>query len=141
MLIANLVHAIIGRFGIPFWVQALKAPKGIILPIVIILCVVGIYLEALSVFEVGIMFFFTVIGYIARKLAFSLVSLFMGFMLAPMLEHSLRQTLALYDNIFVLFTRPVALPFMLIVFYMLWRTYFSMLWRTYFQKRKKHRQE
>ncbi len=71
------------------------------------------------------MFVFTVIGYIARKLAFSLVSLFIGFMLAPMLEHSLRQTLTLYGNLYVLFTRPVALPFMLIILYMLWKIYFK----------------
>ena len=125
MLMANLVHAIIGRFGIPIWVQILKAPKGIILPTVIILCVIGVYMPQSSLFEVGLMFLFTAIAYIMRKMSYSLVSLFMGFMLAPMLEHSLRQTLTLYDSLLVLFTRPFAVPFMLLTLFIIWRMYFQ----------------
>jgi len=121
MLMANLVHAIIGRYGSPIWVQALKAPKGIILSAVIILCVVGVYMPALSKFEVGLMLFFTGLGYIMRKLSFSIVSFFMGFMLGPMLEHSLRQTITLYGSATVLFTRPIALIFMVITLFIIWR--------------------
>ena len=125
MLMANAVHAIIGRYGIPVWVQVLKAPKGIILPAVIILCVVGVYMPASSIFEVGVMFVFMAIGYIMRKLSYSLVSLFMGFMLGPMLEHSLRQTLQLYGNVGVLFTRPISLPLMAITLFLILRTVFK----------------
>lgn len=125
MLMANAVHALIGRWGSPIWVQVLKAPKGIILPAVIVLCVIGVYLPASSLFEVGLMFLFMGVGYIMRKLSFSLVSFFMGFLLGPMLEHSIRQTLELYHTISVLFTRPTALPFMLITIFMIWRIAFK----------------
>lgn len=121
MLMANMVHALIGRYGIPIWVQILKAPKGIIFPVVIVLCVIGVYMPASSSFEVGLMFLFMAIGYIMRKLSYSLVSLFMGFMLGPMLEHAIRQTLMLYGTLSVLFTRPVAVPFMLITLFLIWR--------------------
>ena len=125
MLMANLVHAFIGRLGIPIWVKVLRAPKGIILPLVIVLCVVGVYLPSSSIFEVGLMFLFMAAGYIMRKMSYSLVSFFMGFMIGPMLEHSLRQTLMLYGNLSALFTRPVALPFMLITLFLILRIGFQ----------------
>jgi len=125
MLMANAVHALIGRYGSPIWVQVLKAPIGIILPSVIVLCVIGVYLPASSLFEVGLMFMFMMVGYILRKLSYSLVSFFMGFLLGPMLEHSIKQTMMLYGNMTVLITRPAALPFILITLYLIWRIGFS----------------
>lgn len=122
MLMANAVHLVVGRAGIPIWVLSLRIPKPIILSCVIVLCVVGVYVPSSSFFEIGLMFAFALLGYFMRKTGFSLVCLFIGFLLGPLLEHSLRQTMILYDNnIFVLFTRPVSLPFMLLTLFFVWR--------------------
>ena len=122
MLIANVVHLIIGRLGIPIWVLATKVPKAIILPVVSVFCVIGVWIPSNSIFEIGIMFAFAALGYIMRKTGFSIVSLFIGFLLGPMLEHTLRQTMVLNDNnILVFFTQPLALPFTLITIFMIWR--------------------
>lgn len=122
MLIANVVHLIIGRFGIPIWVQATKVPKPIILPIVIVFCVIGVWIPSNSIFEIGIMFAFAALGYVMRKTGFSIVSLFIGFLLGPMLEHTLRQTMVLNDNnVLVFFTKPLALPFTLLTIFFIWR--------------------
>lgn len=122
MLMANAVHLVVGRFGIPIWVLALRVPKPIILSSVTVLCVVGVYVPSSSFFEVGLMFAFAILGYFMRKTGFSLVCLFIGFLLGPLLEHTLRQTMILYDNdIFVLFTRPISLPIMLLTLYFVWR--------------------
>lgn len=122
MLTANGVHLLVGRFGIPIWVLSLRVPKPVILSSVIALCVVGVYVPSASFFETGLMFAFAVLGYFMRKTGFSLVCLFIGFLLGPLLEHSLRQTMILYDNnILVLFTRPVALPFTLLTLFFAWR--------------------
>jgi putative tricarboxylic transport membrane protein len=67
------------------------------------------------------MFAFAALGYFIRKTGYSLVCLFIGFLLGPLLEHSLRQTIILYDSIFVLFTRPFALPFTLLTLFFVWR--------------------
>ncbi len=123
MLIANMFHALIGRYGSPIWVLALKAPKGIVLSVVIVLCVVGVYMANPSLFEIGMLLTATGLGYVMRKLAFSTISFFMGFLLGPMLEHSLRQTINLYDNLTILFTRPIACAGMLISLFVIWRSY------------------
>ena len=122
MLIANMAHLVIGRLGIPLWVQATKVPKAVILPVVTIVCVVGVWIPSNSIFEIGIMFVFAAFGFVMRKTGFSLVSLFIGFLLGPMLEHTLRQTMVLNDsNVMVFFTKPLTLPFTLLTIFFIWR--------------------
>lgn len=121
MLMANAVHLVVGRAGIPIWVLSLRVPKPVILSCVVVLCVVGVYVPSSSFFEIGLMFAFAALGFFMRKTGYSLVCLFIGFLLGPLLEHSLRQTIILYDSIFVLFTRPFALPFTLLTLFFVWR--------------------
>jgi putative tricarboxylic transport membrane protein len=122
MLMANFAHLLLGRLGIPLWVKVTQIPKGIVLPIVTVFCVIGVYIPSSSFFEVGIMFVFGGLGYVMRKTGFSIVAMFIGFMLGPMLEHVLRQTMVLNDNnVLVFLTRPLSLPFILLTFYFIWR--------------------
>jgi putative tricarboxylic transport membrane protein len=121
MLMANAVHLVVGRAGIPICVLSLRVPKPVILSCVVVLCVVGVYVPSSSFFEIGLMFAFAALGFFMRKTGYSLVCLFIGFLLGPLLEHSLRQTIILYDSIFVLFTRPFALPFTLLTLFFVWR--------------------
>ncbi|MGB7321117.1 MAG: tripartite tricarboxylate transporter permease [Albidovulum sp.] len=122
MLMANVVHLFIGRAGIPIWVMALKVPKTVILPIVSVFCVIGTWLPSNSLVEIAIMFGFAILGFIMRKTGFSIVSLFIGFLLTPVLESSLRQAMVLNDNnLMVFFTNPVALPFSVLTLFFVWR--------------------
>ena len=130
MLMANLVHIFIGRTGIPIWVMALKVPKSVILPLVSVFCVIGTWLPSNSMVEVGLMFAFAILGFIMRKTGFSSVALFMGFLLTPILEQSLRQAMVLYDNDpMVYFTRPMALPFTLLTLFFVWQLGFRRWFR------------
>lgn len=121
MLMAYVVHLIFGRFGISVWVQASKVRKAMILPVVSVFCVIGVWIPSNSFFEVGIMFVFAVLGYIMRKTGFSIVSLFIGFLLGPMLEAKLRQAMVLHDSDpLIFFTQPIALPFTLLTLFFIW---------------------
>ena len=51
MIMANFVHLIIGRIGIPVWAKVARAPRGLILPTVVVTCIVGVYLPGQSMFE------------------------------------------------------------------------------------------
>ena len=93
MLIANGIHLAIGRLGIRIWGHITRVPRSIILPVVVVLCIVGVYIPAQSLFDVGMMLAFAGLGYLMRVTGFSLVCLVIGFLLGPMLENSLRQTL------------------------------------------------
>ena len=83
MLMANVAHLVIGRIGIRIWSQVLRIPQSVVLPIVVVLCVIGVYVQGSSLFDVGMMFAFAVLGYAMRRGGFSLVCLIIGFLLVP----------------------------------------------------------
>ena len=67
MLMANGIHLVIGKLGIPIWVWVAKAPKALILPAVLVLGLVGVYLPGQSMFDVGTVLVFTGVGLVDRK--------------------------------------------------------------------------
>jgi putative tricarboxylic transport membrane protein len=122
MLIANALHLLVGRIGIRFWGHLTRVPRAVILPVVVVLCIVGVYIPNQSLFDVGVMLVFAGLGYLMRMTGFSIVCLVIGFLLGPMLETSLRQTLLMYkSDLSILVSSPIALTFMLLTVYSLWR--------------------
>ncbi|MEZ5856018.1 MAG: tripartite tricarboxylate transporter permease [Hyphomicrobiaceae bacterium] len=122
MLMANGLHLLIGRIGIRFWGEILRVPKTVVLPIVVVLCVAGVYIPTNSMFDVGIMLAFGALGVAMRRAGFSLVCLVIGFLLGPMFELSLRQTLLMYkSNLSIMLTSPIALAFLVLTLYFVWR--------------------
>lgn len=122
MLMCNGIHLAVGRLGIQLWGYITYVPKQVILPIVIVLCIVGVYIPSQSIFDVGLMLAFAGLGYGMRRTGFSLVCLVIGFLLGPLFETSLRQTLLMYKaDLSILVTSPIALFFVLLTCYSLWR--------------------
>lgn len=121
MLMANIAHLLIGRAGIRLWVQFVRIPKHVVLPTVIVLCVIGVYIPSNSMFDVGLLFVFTALGYLMRKGGFSIVCLIIGFILGDDFEIALRQAVLMNsDDLSVLFQSPIALVFMALTVYFCW---------------------
>jgi putative tricarboxylic transport membrane protein len=114
MLMANFLHLIVGRLGIPIWAMVTKVDQAYVLPIVVMLCVTGVYLPSQSLFDVGVMLVFSVIGLVMMHTGFSVVGMVIGFILGGLFETSLRQSLLLYKSDYsVLLESPIALAFLL----------------------------
>ena len=110
MLMANAVHLVVGKLGIPLWALIARTPKTFILPPVIVLCIVGVYLPGQSLFDVAVMLAFAGIGLVMRRTGYSVVCLVIGFLLGGMFETSLRQSLLLYrSDLWIVFESPIAL--------------------------------
>lgn len=115
MLVANAMHLAIGRLGIGIWGYITLVPKSVVLPIVIVLCIAGVYIPSSSMFDVGVMFAFAALGMAMRRTGFSIVCLIIGFLLGPLLERSLRQTWLMEKGdptVFV--TSPICLVFLVL---------------------------
>lgn len=122
MIMANFIHLVIGRLGIPIWANVAIIPKGLVLPPVILMCIVGVYLPGQSLFDVWIMFIFAAVGLVMRRTGFPVVCLVIGFLLGNMLETSLRQSMLLYKSDFsVILESPIALSFLFLTFFVLSR--------------------
>lgn len=90
------------------WAQLLRVPYHILFPIVLLLCVVGTYSANKNVFDLWIMLGFGVAGHVLRKLEYDLAPFVIAFVLAPLMEQSLRQSLVMSpDGAMILGQRPV----------------------------------
>ena len=94
---------------IPLFVRALRVPYGVLMPIVIIFCVTGSYSLKNSLFDVGQMLAFGVLGYAMKKLDYSPAALTLAIVLGPLAERALRQSLIISDaGLGILLLRPIA---------------------------------
>ncbi|MFT5440453.1 MAG: putative tricarboxylic transport membrane protein [Alphaproteobacteria bacterium] len=122
MLVANFFNLFIGQAGLRMFAWVLSLPNQFIHPVVVLLCFSGAYLTTQSMFAVALMVGFAILGYIMRKLDFSIVAYIIAFILGPLFEDTLRQTLVLFeDNPEQLLTRPIAVAFVVLTGYSIYR--------------------
>jgi putative tricarboxylic transport membrane protein len=93
MLIASLVMLVVGRVGLVAFAKLTRVPPTIIIPVVSVLCIVGSYLETHSYFSVWMMVGFAALGYLMHRFNFSRITFLIGFIIGPMFELALRQSL------------------------------------------------
>jgi putative tricarboxylic transport membrane protein len=122
--IGNVMLVILNLPLIPLWLQILKVPYVLMMTAIMAFMLVGGYAANNSVFEVGLMIFFGVLGYIFKKLDFPLAPVALTFVLAPMMEKSLYRSLTMSQGEFsILFTRPISMG--LLVFSLITLIFFS----------------
>lgn len=106
--VGNLILLILNIPFIGLWVRLLKIPYPILYPAIICMICLGVYSLQYSVFDVGLLLAFGVLGYALRLFNFEAAPLLMGFVLGPLLEENFRRALLLQrGNVFALFGGPV----------------------------------
>jgi putative tricarboxylic transport membrane protein len=114
-LAANVFTLVLSFLTIKLWVRVLKVPQRFLLPIILILCLVGSYALRNSLFDVGVMLAFGVLGYFMTKYGFPIVPLLLGIILGPALEQNLRLALVISQgDVSVFFTHPISLTFIIL---------------------------
>lgn len=122
LIIANALNLAIGSFGLRLFARVIQIRKQIVYPVIVICCVTGAYMADNSLFAVALMIIFAILGYFMKKLDFSFVTFIIGFVLGPILELSLRQTLIISKNDpMILLERPVSLVFLILTVLSIWR--------------------
>ena len=110
MYIGNIMLLALNLPLIGIWVKVLKVPYYILFPMILLLCVVGVYSVNNSVIDIYLMILFGLFGYLMRKLDLELAPLIMAFILGPILETALRQSLSISGGSFsIFFSRPISL--------------------------------
>jgi putative tricarboxylic transport membrane protein len=110
LMLANLVNLLVGNLGLRFFAMVLAIPRRVIMASAAILCVTGAYVSSGSMFGVGVMLIFAVLGYFMRKLEFPFIVFLIGFILGPMFERSLRHTVILFEDPLTLAIQHPLLP-------------------------------
>ena len=120
MYIGNIMLVILNLPLIGIWVQVLKVPYKVLFPLIVLFCLIGAYSINNSTFDIAIMLAFGGLGYLMRKYKYEAAPMVLAFVLGPMLENSLRQSLLLSDGSFLIFfTRPIAAAGMIVAVLMI----------------------
>src|SRR5512138_1684513 len=113
MYIGNVMLLILNLPLVGMWVQLLKVPYAFMAPMIMVLTLVGVFSVNNSTFDMKVMLFMGVLGYLARKLKFDLGPLLLAFVLGPIMERSLRQALLMSaGHPIIFFSRPISAALM-----------------------------
>jgi putative tricarboxylic transport membrane protein len=120
MYIGNVLLVLLNLPLIGLWVQLLKIPYRILLPLILLFCLIGAYSLNNSTFDVMVMIFFGGVGYLMRKFCYESAPLVLAFVMGPILEQNLRQALLMSHGSFVIFvSRPISAVTLAIAFLLL----------------------
>ena len=115
MYIGNVMLLILNLPLVGLFINILRVPKNLLMPIILILCIVGTYAINKSIADVWILFFFGLAGYVLNKLRFSPAPLIMAMVIGPMMETALRQSLLMSrGNLLIFVNRPISAFFLLL---------------------------
>lgn len=109
MYIGNVMLLLLNLPLVGLWAQLLRVPFAILGPIIVLFTVVGVYSTNYDTTGIFALILFGVLGYLMRKFKFESGPLPMAFVLAPMIENSLRQSLLMSQGSMAIFvSRPIS---------------------------------
>jgi len=96
------------------WVKLLRIPYRLLFPAIIGFCCVGAFTVNSNTFDVLVMAFFAVFGYLCLKLECEPAPLILGFVLGPLMEEFMRRALLISRGDPWVFVRePISLAFLI----------------------------
>jgi putative tricarboxylic transport membrane protein len=113
MYIGNVLLVIINLACIPLIVLFMDRIRAYLPLAILLLSAFGVYSYRNSVFDIGIMIFFALVGYGMRKVEFPQAPVILGVLLGGAAESSLRQAMVMSDgNPAIFVTRPLSAAFL-----------------------------
>ena len=110
MYIGNVMLLALNLPLIGLWVKILKVPYVILFPLILFFCLIGVYSVNNSVFDIYLMILFGLVGYLMKRFDFEPAPLAMAYVLSPILESSLRQSLSISGGSFsIFFSRAISM--------------------------------
>lgn len=93
LTLANIFLLIFGLTGVRIFAKLVEVPKGLLLPIIIIISVVGTYAINNNVADVYWMLGFGIFGYILKVYGFQVGPVVLGIILGPLMESGFRRAM------------------------------------------------
>jgi putative tricarboxylic transport membrane protein len=110
MYLGNVMLLVLNLPLVGLWAQLTRVPFGVMAPVIILFTVIGSYSIQGQSFDIYSLIGFGLFGYALRKLKFEPGPLVLAFVLGPMVEQSMRQSLLMSGGDFSIFvTRPISM--------------------------------
>jgi len=108
-ILANLLMLPLGIAAIRAAKQMLRAPREVLLPVIVLFCIVGSFAINNSLFGVILMLVFGVVGYFMEENGFPIAPAILGMVLGAMLEENFISSMIKADGrLAAFFERPIA---------------------------------
>ena len=108
-ILANLLMLPLGIAAIKSAKQLLRAPREVLMPVILLFCVVGSFAINNSIFGVVLMLAFGVVAYLMEENGFPVAPAILGMVLGAMLEENFIRSMIKADgNFLAFFERPIA---------------------------------
>ncbi|NBQ77583.1 MAG: tripartite tricarboxylate transporter permease [Betaproteobacteria bacterium] len=109
LFIGNVILLLLNLPLVGLWVRLLHIPSAWLYSGILVISTVGVYGASNSLFDVGLLYVFGLLGYGMRRFDFPVAPLVVGLILGPMLEQSMRQALTISQGQWSTFvTRPLS---------------------------------
>jgi putative tricarboxylic transport membrane protein len=109
MYIGNVMLLVLNLPLVPLFAQVLRAPAYVLFPMILGVSLIGVYATSRSLFDLGLLAGFGLLGYLMRKLDYPSAPLILGLVLGDAMERALRQSLMMSEgSLTILFARPIS---------------------------------
>lgn len=115
LYVGNAILLLLNLPLVGLWVQVLKIPYLILMVLILVFSIVGSYSLNGSMFDVGTMFLFGVVGYFFKKLDLPTAPMILALVLGPLIERSLRTSLEISGGqLSIFYSSPIAVTLLAI---------------------------
>ena len=109
LYVGNVILLVLNLPLVGLWVQLLRIPAPWLYGGIILISTAGVYGASSSIFDVGMLYAFGLLGFVMRRFDAPVAPMVMGLILGPMAEQSMRQALTISAGDFTTFaTRPIS---------------------------------
>jgi putative tricarboxylic transport membrane protein len=112
MYIGNVMLLILNLPLVGLFVKILEVPRAYLAPLILIICMIGVYSTNSAAADVLLAALFGVVGYVLRRYGYDLGLVILSYVLGAIFERSARQALAISDGDLSIFaSSPLCIAF------------------------------
>ena len=109
LYIGNLMLLLLNLPLVGMWVRLLSIPTPLLYGGILVFATLGVYSYNQSVFDLGLLFVFGILGYLMRRFDFPVAPAIIGMILGPLAEENFRRALSITQGDYSVFlTHPIS---------------------------------
>jgi putative tricarboxylic transport membrane protein len=110
VFLATCAMFVLGLFMVKYVVKVLQVPRTKLMPLIFTLCVIGSYAIESRIFDVRVMVFFGVLGFLMVEMEYPVAPMILGLILGNMLDTNFRRALVIAEGEMLPFvSRPICI--------------------------------
>jgi putative tricarboxylic transport membrane protein len=120
LFIGNVMLLVLNLPLVGVWVKLLQIPQPLLYGGILVFSTLGVYSVNRSTFDLGLLFFTGLLGYLMRRFDFPVAPCIIGLILGPLAEQNLRRALSISQGDWSVFvTHPISLVLLILAVVML----------------------